>query len=410
MRHDTQLFICLVSVLVALGTVMAHSASVTSRPTDRDEVYLTKHTIYLALGIAAAVITASLPSTLWPRLAPWLFAVTLLLLIFVLVPGVGTSVNGSRRWLRAGPVSFQPSELAKLTLPLFVARLVVKHADRCGQWRDAMRFLWPVGVIVPLVLLEPDLGTTLFLVAGTALMLYLAGWPLRHFAGAAAAAIPLLAAVIATRPYQLRRITGFVAGWSDSSAAPYQIQQSLVSLGAGGWTGTGLGRGWQKLSFLPEANTDFVFAVVGEELGLVGTLGVLTVWCGLFVTGLKLMSRPHLRQYDSLCGITLLTLLTTQAFVNMGVVTALLPPKGIALPLISYGGSNLVTSLVAIGLIISLSRSRSTGSKSLRNDLLQGKLTPANALPGFATAAESPSGICSTLPDHLTGVTPNESA
>ena len=357
MSRDGQFLVCLVTVLVALGVVMAQSANMTSRPTDKDEHSLARHAISLGLGLVAATAAAMTPPRFWFHAAPWLFALSAVLLAAVLIPGVGVEVNGARRWLRTGPVSFQPSELAKLALPLLLARLAVVRQDRLGEWiGGTVPVVWPAGIVLPLVLLEPDLGTTLFLAGGAGLLLFLAGWPLRNFALGLAAAGPLIAGLILLQPYQLRRLTGFVAAWTDPASAPYQVRQSLITLGSGGLTGTGLGRGWQKLSFLPEANTDFVFAVVGEELGLVGTLGVLAVWIGVFIVGLRLLVRLPVGRFEFLCGITLLTQLVGQALVNMAVVTALLPPKGIALPLISFGGSNLVMSLVAIGMILGLSR------------------------------------------------------
>lgn len=357
MSRDGQVFVCLATVLVAVGVVMAHSASMTSRPTDKDEHHLGRHVMYLGLGLVAATACALTPATVWFRAAPWLFGLSVILLVAVLVPGIGTEVNGARRWLRAGPISVQPSEIAKLALPLLLARLAVARQDRLGEWiGGTVPVVWPAGILLPLVLLEPDLGTMLFLAAGAGLLLFLAGWPLRNFALGIAAAVPMVAVMILLQPYQMRRLTGFVAAWTDPASAPYQVRQSLITLGSGGLTGTGLGRGWQKLSFLPEANTDFVFAVVGEELGLVGTIGILAVWMGVYFVGLRLLGRVMERRFEFLCGVTLLTQLAGQALVNMAVVTALLPPKGIALPLISYGGSNLVTSLAAIGMILSVSR------------------------------------------------------
>jgi cell division protein FtsW len=158
------------------------------------------------------------------------------------------------------------------------------------------------------------------------------------------------------RPYQLQRITGFVAAWRDVDEAPYQVRQSLITLGVGGTDGVGLGKGWQKLSFLPEANTDFVVAVLGEELGLVGTLGLIALWVGLFLTGLRMLAAlPH-RSFEYAAGVTLLTQLVLQAALNVAVVTAMVPPKGIAHPLISYGGSSLVASILTLGIITSLAR------------------------------------------------------
>ena len=358
MSRDGQLFVCLATVLVAVGSIMAHSASMTSRPTDRDEAHLVRHAAYLGIGLVAATAAAATPAGFWRRGAPWFFAGTVLLLAAVLVPGLGTEVNGARRWLRFGPVSVQPSEIAKLTLPLLLAHLAVKRRESLQHWvKGTVPVLWPAGILFPLVLLEPDLGTTLFLAAGAASLLFLAGWPVRNFLMGVAVAVPALAALILVQPYQVRRLTGFVAAWTEPSSAPYQVSQALITLGSGGVWGTGLGQGWQKLSFLPEANTDFVFAVIGEELGLVGTLGLLAAWCAFFAVGLRLIRPIEARRYEFLCAATLLLQLFGQAIANMAVVTALLPPKGIALPLVSYGGSNLVTSLVAIGMILSFSRS-----------------------------------------------------
>ncbi|MBA3312338.1 MAG: putative lipid II flippase FtsW [Planctomycetota bacterium] len=361
MSRDAQLFVCVATVLVAIGAVMAHSASMTSRPTEKDEIHLGHHAMYLGVGLVAAIAAAVMPPHFWRRAAPWLFAGTILLLVAVLVPGLGTTVNGARRWLRFGSFSIQPTEIAKLTLPLMLCKLIVARRDRLGEWiQGTAPILWPAGIVLPLVLLEPDLGTTLFLASGAALLLFLAGWPLRNFVLVAGIAVPALLAIVLVQPYQLRRLTGFVAVWTDPAAAPYQVRQALITLGSGGLHGTGLGQGWQKLSFLPEASTDFVFAVVGEELGLIGTLGLVASWVGVFVLGLRVLKDIEQSSFAFLSGITLLFQLVGQAVVNMAVVTALLPPKGIALPLISYGGSNLVVSLAAIGVILSMSRAAET--------------------------------------------------
>jgi cell division protein FtsW len=210
--------------------------------------------------------------------------------------------------------------------------------------------------MVPLVLLEPDLGTALFLCFSAAVMLWLSGWPLRNFLAGLFAAIPAVAYLVINKPYMLRRVTGFVATWTDLNEAPYQIQQSLATLGAGGLWGVGLGKGWQKLSFLPEANTDFVFAVIGEELGMLGTLSVVALWAGLLHFGLRLLSRLEPGSFERTVATTLLMQIVFQAALNIAVVTALVPPKGISHPLISCGGSNLVVSLISLGVIVSLSK------------------------------------------------------
>ena len=359
LNNEQKLFLSLVCVMIGLGVVMVHSASITSWPSDFDRVYLSRHVIFLCLGAVAAAICANLPARVWYRYAPHLFVLTLLLLVVVLIPGVGTRVNGAQRWLRFGSISVQPSELAKLALPLLMARLLVRRRDRIRHWLwGTLPLVWPVLCVVPLVAEQPDLGTAVFLTCLGAITLFLGGWPLRNFVASGAAVVPAAVTLFALKPYQLERITGFVAAWRDFQKAPYQIKQSLLTLGAGGLTGVGLGRGWQKLSFLPEANTDFVFAVVGEELGLVGTLSLIGLWTVLYLTGLRLLRRLPRDSFAYIACAALLTQLVLQAALNVAVVTAVVPPKGIPHPLVSYGGSSLAVSLTAIGIMVSLTRAR----------------------------------------------------
>lgn len=357
MEQDRRWFFTLAGVLLGFGVLMVHSASITSRPTNFEQIHLSRHLIFLTLGLAAAGIAAAIPPRAWRWLAPWLFAFTLVLLILVLVPGIGTRVKGAQRWLRFGPASLQPSELAKLALPLFLGAVLERYRGWLRSWLvGPILFCLPVAVMVPLVLLEPDLGTALFLCFGAAVMLWLSGWPLRNFLAGVFAAVPAVIYLVINKPYQLQRITGFVATWTDLNQAPYQIQQSLATLGAGGYWGVGLGKGWQKLSFLPEANTDFVFAVIGEELGMLGTLSVVALWAGLLYFGLRLIAPLQRGGFERTVATTLLLQIVFQAALNIAVVTALVPPKGISHPLISCGGSNLVVSLVCLGVIAGLAR------------------------------------------------------
>ena len=356
-HYDRDLFLALAGVLVGFGVLMVHSASITSWPTEFEQVYLSRHLIYLLIGATAAAICACRSEKFWYSAAPFLFLITGALLVLVLIPGVGTQVKGAQRWLRFGSFSMQPSELAKVALPLFVCRILCQRRGQLNNWLASfVPVLLPIGLVVPLVFVQPDLGTALFLALGCGIALFVGGWPMRYFVAATAIAAPLVGGLVAMRPYQVRRITGFLDTWTDLNQAPYQLKQSLVSLGAGGLSGVGVGRGWQKLSFLPEANTDFVFAVVGEELGLIGTLGMIAVWIGLYVTGLRMLARLPRQSFAFLAGVTLLTQLALQAMLNVAVVTAMVPPKGISFPLLSYGGSNLVVSLVALGIVIGLCR------------------------------------------------------
>ena len=318
MELSRQLFVAFAALLLGFGLLMVHSSSVTSWPTEFEQVHLSRHLVFLVIGVIAARFAASQHPEFWKRFAPLLFVITVALLILVLVPGIGVRVKGAQRWIR---------------------------------------------IAVPLGLIEPDLGTAVFLLGSATLVLFLGGWPLRNFLLGIGVCVPVAIGTLAMKPYQQRRVTGFLESWANFDAAPYQLKQSLVTLGAGGLHGVGLGRGWQKLSFLPEANTDFVFAVIGEELGLIGTLSLIALWCGLYLSGLRMLNHLDRRRFAYLASFTLLTQLTGQAMLNIAVVTAMVPPKGISHPLISAGGSNLIVSLLAIGIVLSLSRNEAPEPK-----------------------------------------------
>jgi len=391
MTADRQLFLACVGILLMLGTLFVHSASNTSRPSSIDEIHLSRHLVYVVVGLTSALIAGAIPSTVWRRWAPVLFGASVVLLVLVLIPGVGSRVKGAQRWFRFFGLSLQPSELAKLTVPLWVCRLATERIRlRHHGVRGVIPTVVPVAVAVPLVLLQPDLGTSLFLILGTAIALFVAGWPLRWFGLGFAVAGPALGATMLAKPYQLQRVRGFLETWHDWTQAPYHLKQSLVTLGAGGTWGTGVGRGTQKLSFLPEAHTDFVFAVLGEELGLVGAVGILVLWGLLFVVGLRLLGRVEPGRFEHAAAATLLTQIVLQAVINVAVVTALVPPKGIPHPLLSYGGTNLVVTLTGLGLLFSLTRHpnlpSAAGGTALAKPAAGGELKrtpwPAESLSG----------------------------
>lgn len=351
-------FWALTCVLLGFGVLMVHSASITSWPTNFERVYLTKHLTFLAVAVVVASGAATLPARIWYRAAPWIFWATVLLLVAVLIPGVGTSVKGARRWLRIGSLSLQPSELAKLAMPLLIARMTVNRRETLSKWfRGTIPFAIPVGVAVGLVLVEPDLGTSLFVAGSAALALYFGGWPIRNYIAGLAVALPGVIYAIIAHSYRMRRITDFVSVWTDiPNSDAWQLKQSLLTLGHGGLWGVGLGRGSQKLSFLPESNTDFVFAVVGEELGLAGTIGLAALWCGIFWAGSRLFARFHRDSFAYIAGMTLITQMVVQATLNAAVVTALVPTTGVPHPLVSYGGTSLFVSILSFGVMVSLSR------------------------------------------------------
>jgi len=355
---ERSFFLALICVLVGFGVLMVHSASITSWPTDFEQVYLTKHLTFLAVSIVAASVAAALPAKFWFQAAPWIFAGVILALVLTLIPGIGVSVKGARRWLRFGGQSLQPSELAKLAVPLLVARLMVNRRDALRGWiSGTVPFVVPIGLAIGLVLVEPDLGTALFVAGAGALTLFYGGWPIRNYVLGIAVAVPAVIVAITAHSYRLRRISDYLSVWTDlPNSEAWQLKQSLLTLGHGGSWGVGLGRGTQKLSFLPESNTDFVFAVVGEELGLAGTLGVAALWCGIFCVGIRLFRRFRPDCYAAIVGQTLITQIVVQALINAWVVTALVPTTGVPHPLVSYGGTSLLVSLLSFGVMVSLAR------------------------------------------------------
>lgn len=354
-RSLGHLFAALTAILLCVGVQMVQSASLTSRPSHLDELFLSRHLTWLGISVIAAWQVSRIDAERWENCSRLLFWCFLVLIVSVLVPGIGARINGASRWIRIGGFSFQPSELGRLVLPMAAAAEVLEQRRRGGLTLAGVpRTLLPLLLAIPLIAAEPDLGAAVFLTIGFLLALFLAGWPLRYFLLCGVLLIPAAAGMLALRPYQLQRITGFLETWRDPAAAPWQIRQSLLSLGSGGLQGTGIGRGWQKLSYLPEANTDFVFAVIGEELGLAGTLTICFVWIVFYFAGRSLLSPLPRSSFAWIVGTTLLTQLVLQAMANVAVVCALVPPKGVPHPFISYGGTNLLASLCAVGLVLGL--------------------------------------------------------
>ena len=361
-----RLFVGLVCVLLGLGVQMVHSASLSSLPGLSERVFLTKHLLFLSFAVVCGYIAACIPAAMLKSKSTSLYVALVLLLVAVLIPGVGTRVNGAQRWLRFAGLSLQPSELGRLILPLMAARMLTEVRDTTGfSIKTIPKTFLPLVIVLPLVASEPDLGATVFLAAGYVIALFIGGWPLRYFIGSAVLTIPAVVSLFALKSYQMKRITGFMNAWKDLSTAPWQIRQSLMSLGSGGLEGTGVGGGWQKLSYLPEANTDFVFAVIGEELGLAGTLGVIVIWIGVFLTGRAVLRPLRRDSFEWIFGSTLIIQIALQALANVAVVTAMVPPKGVPHPFISYGGTNLLVNVVAVGLIVGLSHTSEARRKPL---------------------------------------------
>lgn len=344
--------------LLAIGTLVVFSASASTalRNLGTPYYYLERQLMWAALGLIVLVATSRIDYWKYQKLALPVFGLSLLLLIAVLIPHVGISINGARRWLGAGILQVQPSELAKISVILLFARLFSLHQDRIQDfWRGVLPLLLLAATVFVLVMLEPDLGTTLTIAGTFFVMLFTAGARKRHLGALVGSGLPVLGAAIALEPYRLQRMVAFTDPWKHPLGEGFHTIQALLALGSGGMLGVGLGYSRQALGFLPESFTDFIFAVLGEELGLLGTLTVAVLFLAVAWRGYRIAMRaPDL--FSSLLATGFTTVIVLQAAINMGVVTATLPVTGITLPFISYGGSSLVLSLAGIGVLLNISR------------------------------------------------------
>lgn len=342
--------------LAVLGTIMVGSASISlaDQATGDPFFYLFRHLGALGIGLAGLAVAAALPVELWYRLNGVLLAAALALLVAVLVPGLGNTVNGSARWLALGPLRFQPSEPARLCLLLYLASYAVRrHRELTSKLTAFLKPLAVVAVAGALLLAEPDFGAVVVLAAASLGLLFAAGARLRDVAFALAAGGAGLAALGLSAEYRLARLTAFLDPWADPYASGFQLTQSLIAIGRGDWFGVGLGQSVQKLFYLPEAHTDFVFAVVAEELGLVGSTAVIVLF-GVVVFRMIAIGRRAIAAglpFHGLLATGIGLAVGLEAFVNIGVNTGLLPTKGLTLPLMSYGRSSTVVTLVALGLV-----------------------------------------------------------
>lgn len=342
--------------ILTIGIVMVLSASSITAGAQLGDPYhyFKRQILWSALGGGGFLFCLRVDYWHWKGLAAWILGGTLLLLVAVLV--IGHDVNGSRRWLGVGPALFQPSELAKLTMVVFVSAWLSERGPRqMGSFlRGALPVLVVVGIASGLILKEPDLGTAAALFATSIVLLYVVGVPAGQFGAIFGSTVPLLAAAIFSSGYRRARFFAFLDPKAKAQTSGYHILQSLYALGSGGLFGVGLGQSRQKYFYLPEEHTDFIFAVLGEELGLIGGLLVLVLFGVLIWRGYRIAaSAPDL--FGTLLAAGITTMLAVQAIVNIGVVTGVLPITGIPLPMISFGGSSLVFTLAGLGMLANIS-------------------------------------------------------
>jgi cell division protein FtsW len=365
---DFPLFL-LAIVLVCVGLIMVYSASaiMAEDKFGNSMHFVLRQVAWLAVGIPVMWAVSRMDLEKYRAYAVPALFVGIFLMALVLVPGLGTRVGVAKRWFRLGPFSFQPSEAFKLVMVFFLADSLVRRCERIQTFRGIMPYMVVLAICMGILQLQHDLGSIITLIALTMGLLYLAGVRKGFFALPAVALVAAVAYLVMSSSYRVRRWNSFLHPWEDPQGAGFQLIQSLIAVGSGGPLGVGLSNSTQKLFYLPAPHTDFIYAIIGEELGLWGTMGILILFVLFAVRGFQVASEAARRpdgRFDALLAAGLTVLIVFQAFFNMGVVTGLLPTKGLPLPLVSYGGTSLVFSLAAVGLLLNVSRrSRLNGMK-----------------------------------------------
>lgn len=360
-RNMDGLLLALAGLILVIGLIMVASASISlaDKTSGNPFYYLTRQLIFAGVGTAAGVTMYLLPLSWWQRSGYLLLMLAFALLMMVLVPGIGRHINGSIRWVVLGPFRLQVSEPARLLIFVYLAGYIVRRGNELSS--GIKGFLKPmvlIGFAGLLLLMEPDFGATLVLTTTAMAMLFLGGARLKDFGLCAGIAAVAALALVLLSPYRLARLTGFLHPWADPFDTGFQLTNSLIAIGQGQLFGVGLGESVQKLFYLPEAHTDFVFAVTAEEFGLLGSLAVIGLYLALTWRALALARRAAKREllFGAYLAFGIGMWLGLQAFINMGVNMGVLPTKGLTLPLMSYGGSSLIVSCAAIGLLMRVDR------------------------------------------------------
>lgn len=351
-----------VATLVLFGLLMVYSASIALSDGPRYESYgryyfVMRHGAFIVIGVLAALFAGSIPMKVWQKAAAPLFVLCLVLLLIVLVPGIGREVNGARRWLPLGPLNFQPSELMKVSVLLFAADYTVRKQEYMQNFvRGFLPMAFALAFVGLLLLMEPDLGAFMVIVAIAVGILFIGGINGRLFSTLLLILVSSFLLLIWLSPWRRERLFVYLDPWNPENAygSAYQLSHSLIALGRGEWFGVGLGASIEKLHYLPEAHTDFIVAVIGEELGFVGLMGLLglflfIVWRG-FETGRQAIAMERI--FSGLVAQGVAIWFGVQSFINIGVCLGLLPTKGLTLPMVSYGGSGIVMNLIAVALLL----------------------------------------------------------
>jgi cell division protein FtsW len=355
-----KVLLSLVLILVGFGVIMVYSTSGVHASAEGNEHYfLLRHLLSILLGVTAMTIASLIPYPFYRRsgvIIPLLFF-AMALLMLTLIPGIGAKINNARRWLPIGSIrTFQPSELAKIILVLYFSYYMVKKQEKIRSFSfTVLPSFIILGAFFFLVVMQPDLGTAINLVMLVVPLMFIAGVRMLHLLEISLLAVPAIGFIAWSNPYQKMRILRFLNPWEDPRGSGYQLIQSLIAIGKGGVAGVGLGQGQQKLFYLPEPYSDFIFSTIGEELGFLGALVIIVLFVGLLWRGIVIaFSAPDL--FGTLTAFGLTLLIGGQATINLGVVTGLLPTKGLPLPFISHGGTSLVVCLTSVGILLNISK------------------------------------------------------
>ncbi|MBD3426213.1 MAG: putative lipid II flippase FtsW [Candidatus Omnitrophica bacterium] len=358
MNRDARIVLLALCVLLMLGMVMIYSSSaVYAHGEFGDSLYFVKrHMLYLVMGLVLAAILMMMPVGLIRDSARVVLFASLILLVAVLVPGIGREIGGARRWMRFFGMGIQPSELAKFALILYLADFTTRRRYIIQDLRYGfLPPLFVIGLVGGLVLVEPDMGTAVAMLFIGLVMLFVSGARMKHLISISLAALPVLFYAVVCKPYRLRRVLAFCNPWKDAQGAGFQLIQSFIALGSGGILGVGLGNSKQKLFYLPESHTDFIFSIIGEELGFLGTASVLLLFAAMIWFMLRLALKIK-EQFASRVVLGVTVMIAFEVIVNIGVSTGVFPTKGLPLPFISYGGSSLVCHLAAMGVVFNMAR------------------------------------------------------
>lgn len=367
-RLDLSLLLPVVG-LVALGVVMVYSSSafLGAERFQSEYFFLKRHALRIGLGLVVLLVAARVDYHIYMRLAPWALGATMLLLVLLLAFG-GAGVRGSNRWLSLATINVQPTELARVACVAYLATLLDRKGERMASFKDGvLPACAALGVLAFLILLQPNLGSTIALLATGFVMLHLSGARLRHLGFVLLLGVLVALVQVLRHPYMMDRILGWLSLWGSGSVdvlgKNWQLSQSIIALGSGGLLGTGPGHGLQKVFFLPDPHTDFIFSVIGEELGFVGTSAVLVAYLVLFLRGLKIAGLAPDR-FGFLLAAGLTVNLSVYVAMNIAVVTGVIPTTGLPLPFLSYGGSALVVNMGVIGVLLNIAAQMETGIRT----------------------------------------------